>query len=258
MGYGQCSVNAGNDTTICRGASFTRTATTPVVNPNFKWYLSGNPGTTLSTTASINISPSSSGVFDYVVEVTSGSCTITDIVKITVNTLPSVSISANPNSICPGGTTTLTASGADSYTWSPSSNLSSTSGASVNTLPASSQITYSVVGLNNATNCSSSANTTINIKPAPISSFTYSPNTGCPKRKRKLFFTSTAQSNGTGNLTYSWNFGDPNSGSKNTSTDNNPEHSFIGNGFNTTGTFVVTLTVTGQNGCSSTSSQTIS
>ena len=52
------------------------------------------------------------------------------------------------------------------------------------------------------------------------------------------------QSTGIGPFTYSWNFGDPLSGSNNTSTVQNPSHQFTACGI-----YNVCLTITGSNGC---------
>lgn len=58
---------------------------------------------------------------------------------------PSLTISASNPTVCSGGTTTLTASGTSSYTWSPSAGLSSTSGSMVIASPTAATI-YSVTG----------------------------------------------------------------------------------------------------------------
>ncbi len=68
---------------------------------------------------------------------------------ITVNSLPSVSVNPPSASICSGGTgVVLTASGATTYTWIPSTGLSATSGATVTANPTANQ-TYTVVGIMN-------------------------------------------------------------------------------------------------------------
>lgn len=48
-------------------------------------------------------------------------------------------------------------------------------------------------------------------------------------------------------VSWFWNFGDPNSGSSNTSNQQNPNHQYSGGG-----TYIVTLIVTNQNGCTDT------
>jgi hypothetical protein len=57
-----------------------------------------------------------------------------------------VNVSGNLNT-CPGGSTTLTASGMSTYTWSPATGLNTTTGSVVTChLPSSSPITYTVTG----------------------------------------------------------------------------------------------------------------
>lgn len=77
-------------------------------------------------------------------------------------------------SICSGSAVTMTASGATTYSWSPATSLSSTSGASVVASPTST-ITYSVTGYSGV--CSEMENVTITVTPAPSATIAY---TGSP------------------------------------------------------------------------------
>lgn len=86
----------------------------------------------------------------------------------------------------------------------------------------------------------------------PVASFTFPP--GIPCSADAVQFTSTSTG---GNLTYLWNFGDPNSKKSNTSTLANPSHTFVGTVGNGTQTFTVTLTVTNKYGCSNTFKSTV-
>lgn len=65
-------------------------------------------------------------------------------------------------------------------------------------------------------------------------------------RNTAVTFTATT----TNDKTYSWSFGDPSSGNKNTSTQKNPSHVFVGERGQKNQKFQVTLTVTGDGGCS--------
>jgi hypothetical protein len=69
--------------------------------------------------------------------------------------------------ICPGSSTTLTASGADSYTWSPAEGLNTTTGATVVATPSVTTI-YNVVG-NKTNGCSSTKSDTVILWPFNIS-----------------------------------------------------------------------------------------
>jgi len=74
-----------------------------------------------ATSSSITVTPSSTST--YSVNISKGSCSVTDSVRVTVNQTPVPTISTT-QSICPGSTVTLSASGATTYTWVPASGLS--------------------------------------------------------------------------------------------------------------------------------------
>ena len=76
-----------------------------------------------------------------------------------------VNVSATPAGICPGGSTTLTASGGLSYTWSPSTGLSATTGASV-TATLSSSVTYTITAID-GNGCYSLTTLPVTVNPLP-------------------------------------------------------------------------------------------
>ncbi|MBX2906827.1 MAG: Ig-like domain-containing protein [Taibaiella sp.] len=86
---------------------------------------------------------------------------------VTVNALPSVSAGSGVT-ICTGSSTTLTATGATTYSWSPSTGLSSTTGASVSASPTSTT-TYTVTGTN-TNGCSNTATVTVSVNSTPPAS----------------------------------------------------------------------------------------
>ena len=101
-------------------------------------------------------------------------------IELTVNSLPSVSVTASLSSLCqPGASPSeLTASGASTYTWSPLAGLSSTTGSIVNALPLSSA-TYIVTGTD-ANGCTGTSSTSISVFSAPIlNPTTATPNSVC-------------------------------------------------------------------------------
>jgi gliding motility-associated-like protein len=103
------------------------------------------------------------------------------------------------------------------------------------------QTTTYEVELDGGGNCDGQTDQiTITVINPPNANFSISPQNQCATTP--VSFTNTTT--GCNNCTYSWNFGDPASGSNNTSTATNPTHVFqaFGNG---TQTFAVTLTVTG-------------
>ena len=78
---------------------------------------------------------------------TSPAYAYSNVVKIAINQLPVIIISPATSTIAPGSNATLTASGAITYAWSPATNLSSTTGASVVVTPvATGSATYTVTG----------------------------------------------------------------------------------------------------------------
>lgn len=72
-------------------------------------------------------------------------------------TPPTVSVTPAAVTLCSGETATLTATGADTYTWSPNTGLSGTTGSSVTAAPTAYQ-SYVITGTETATGCSNTAN----------------------------------------------------------------------------------------------------
>jgi subtilisin-like proprotein convertase family protein/F0F1-type ATP synthase assembly protein I len=122
-----------------------------------------SPSTGLSSTTGSMVTASPSATTLYTVTGTSGPCTATATVLVIVNTIPVVNVSPSA-SICSGGSTTLTAGGATTYLWSPSSGLNTTTGSSVIASP-SSTTTYTVTGTTD--NCSSSQTVTVSVTSVP-------------------------------------------------------------------------------------------
>jgi gliding motility-associated-like protein len=83
---------------------------------------------------------------------------------ITVNPLPTIIV--NNATICSGEKATLTASGANTYNWAPSTGLSSTSGTSVTASPATTTI-YTVTGTVTLTGCRNTATATVTVNQLP-------------------------------------------------------------------------------------------
>ncbi|HLF46387.1 MAG TPA: PKD domain-containing protein [Chitinophagaceae bacterium] len=72
----------------------------------------------------------------------------------------------------------------------------------------------------------------VNVKEKPAANFTFTPNNVCAGST--ISFTNTTTFSG--GVAYSWNFGDPSSGSNNYNTTSNPTHTY-----NTAGSYTVTL-----------------
>lgn len=124
-------------------------------------------------------------------------CFAEDSMTITVG--PQVSVSAGADkTICGGQSTTLSATGGNSYTWSPSIGLSCTSCANPIATPTST-VTYTVVGTNTF-GCSDAASVTVTVIPSPTVNITPGSSTFCSGGGVTLI----ANSNGT---SYSWSTG---------------------------------------------------
>ena len=104
---------------------------------------------------------SQSGVYTVTATNAEG-CSAPANVTVTVNPLPSVNISGN-TTLCAGNSTTLTATGADSYTWSTGDNTASVS--------ISAFGIYTVTGTTTA-GCSSTANVTVLVSQLPVITIT--------------------------------------------------------------------------------------
>jgi gliding motility-associated-like protein len=151
-----------NDT-ICIGDSKTLAAiVTPTdTNISFKW----NPGNI--TANSINITPLSTNT--YTVTARYPGCANRDsVIKVNVSTKPTVNAGLDTN-LCIGSSYTITAFGnvtnpyPISYSWNPSSTLSSSTALTTVATP-SNTTTYTITAVNVA-GCSSSDAITINAKP---------------------------------------------------------------------------------------------
>ena len=100
----------------------------------------------------------------YTVNASIGYCTATATLTVTVDPVPVVSVSGNAI-LCLGASTSLNASGATSYSWSPANGLSASSGASVNATPVSS-IVYTITG-STAAGCTDDTTFSITVHPVP-------------------------------------------------------------------------------------------
>lgn len=132
------------NTTLCQGQTTTLTAN------------GGNSYTWSNGSTNNNINISQSGVYTVTATNVEG-CSATAQVSVNINPLPTVTIAGN-TTICAGNSTTLTASGADTYSWSTGDN---TATVNINAFGV-----YTVTGTSSA-GCSSTANVTVLVSQAP-------------------------------------------------------------------------------------------
>lgn len=123
---------------ICSGTS---TALSASGGNRYNW--SPSTGLNNNTSSSVNASPSSPTNYTVVIS-NNGLCPDTAEVFVNVNALPTVSVNGSL-SVCNGGSTPLTAMGASTYSWLPSTGLSSTTGSVVSAGPTSAT-SYTLVG----------------------------------------------------------------------------------------------------------------
>ena len=109
-------------TAICLGSSTTLTGTG--TSANYNWATLTSPGTSIGTGASISVSPTSS--ISYIVTGTSSAtCVNKDTIAITVNQLPTVTITSANDTICSGDSIQLIGNGASTYLWYALGNATS-------------------------------------------------------------------------------------------------------------------------------------
>jgi len=120
--------------------------------------LSDTSGDTIIATPTITTTYTVTGT-------TSGCVSPTDTFVVAVDTMPVISIDPPSAGFCQGANTTFIASGAPSYTWSPATGLSATTGDTVVANP-SVNTTYTVTGIN--IGCASIPDTiTVTVAQAP-------------------------------------------------------------------------------------------
>ena len=185
-------------TNICAGEIVNFDATGATTGGGFIWSLSGG---TASNTNSLTPSViyNTPGSYQAILTVAGGGCNniAYDTVNITVNATPVISISAGDNPVCLGSSTMLTASGADTYSWAPSTGLNTTSGSSVTATPASTT-TYTVVGtIGGCTNSSS-----LELQVANVTASHVSANVSCHGGSNGT--ATVTPTGGTAPYTYSW------------------------------------------------------
>jgi gliding motility-associated-like protein len=171
------SISASGSTTFCQGSSVTLTAS------------GGNSYSWSTGSSSSSITANSAGTYTVTVSNNCGSQTATQV--ITVNPLPTASISANgPTTICSGSSVTLNASGIGSYLWS--------TGETTNSITVSTAGTYTLTSTNGCG--SQQATQTVTIDPLPTATISSSGNTTFCQGNSVILTAS-------GGDTYSWNTG---------------------------------------------------
>ncbi|CAN5338658.1 hypothetical protein BH09BAC5_BH09BAC5_06690 [soil metagenome] len=206
-----------SSTSICVGNSTTLTGSGA---STYSWM----PGSLSGT--SVSVSPVTTTTYT-VTGTSAAGCTSTATRLITVSPSPTVTTTTTNATICNGSSTTITASGATSYTWMPGSLI----GATVSVSPTTTT-TYTVTGTTGS--CTGTATRTITVNPSPTVTTTTTNATICSGNSTNM----TAS----GATSYNWM---PGNLSGNTVT------------VTPATTTTYTVTGTGANGCTSTATRTI-
>ncbi len=192
---------------------------TIVTTPPGAGFTSTNPGLVNGV---ITPSVSNSGVTNFLCSLMPGTCVGAVSGSFTVNALPILNVSGN-TVICSGQSTTLSASGANSYTWNSSNNLGN-----IAISPTATSV-YTLSGSDGVTLCTDTKTIQVMVNPVPIVSI--SGNTNICEGESTSLIASGA------NFSYNW------------SNNVNAASNFI------TPTVTTVYTVTGNNisGCSNSS-----
>ena len=140
------SAITGNNS-VCPNATGVSYSVTNTPGSTYVWMISGGTPAASSTTNSITVNWGAIGTGNVsVVETNNFGCVgIAVNLPVTINALPTITVNPASATISYGGSVSLTASGASTYIWSPSTGLNTTTGATVTASPSAST-TYTVTG----------------------------------------------------------------------------------------------------------------
>jgi gliding motility-associated-like protein len=215
-----------NSTIGCGGNSSTVTLNATSSSTNFtQTWLPGS-----ATTSTLDVT--TAGIYTLVVVDAVSGCSVTTEYTVSGSSTPPQNVDAGTNTSIPCGTPTVALNGTTTstnvvtYDWSGPNSGSIVSGNTTSNPIVMDAGVYTLTVTDVASGCSATA--TINVSAANVvASFTANPTSGISPLD--VSFTDGSS----GATAYSWNFGD-----SNTSTSQNPNHTF------TTGTYTVILTVT--------------
>ena len=222
-----CSTNAVSSVSVNPKPNVSSTTTNSVICGGGATTLNGTGANTYTWTGGISdgvaFTPTATATYTVIGTNAVTGCTNSAVRTITVTPTPTVNTSATNSVICLGGSTTLSGSGASTYTWS---------GGISNGVAFSPTTTTSYTVTGAASGCTNTAVRTITVNPLPTVGSTVGSATLCNGSSTTL--------NGTGATTYTWTGG-------------------VSNGVAFSPTTTTTYTVTGAdaNGCVNTSVRTI-
>jgi gliding motility-associated-like protein len=231
------TVNAGNDISVCASGATVQLVGSPTGGT---WSGTGVNSTGLYTPAA----SAGSATLTYTIPA-AGSCpSLSDQLVVTINPKPTITVAPLAPAICNGNAVSLTASSSiasSTFSWSPATGLSSTSGATVSASPTATT-TYTVTGTAPTTGCSNTANIPVTVNPNPTVSVP-TPSAICAGSSTTLTATGAG---GLGPYSYSWS---PATGLSSTTIASVSANPSI--------TTTYTVTVTDSRGCTGTNTVTV-
>lgn len=175
-----CSGLPSAGTAVAASGAFCSTGSTTVTlsggtaggGISYQWYSSASPSLPGAAIPGATLASHTTGILTdttyYWCEThcsISGLSAISAMGSVFVHPLPVVA--ATPGNVCAGGPgAVLTASGADTYTWTPGTGLTATTGAAVTAMPAA-PVVYTITGVNTATGCANTATAPVSYNLAP-------------------------------------------------------------------------------------------
>lgn len=229
----------------------------------YNWFLNnGQFDVTSGLTAPTGSSISAVGTYNYmlVAHNTAPNCTDTAYVTVTIFPLPVAAFTFTPNNQCAGlpvnftNTSTGTVAGT-TYLWNFGDAATSTAASPSHTYAAGG--TYNVtLTVTNFTGCTSTFNLTVTALAIPLVAISgddgdgdtqYCLLPGDPATTDIVQFSNTT----TGAVSYTWNFGDA------TPLFTTASNATFPHTYTTYGTYIVTMTATGPNGCTATATLTV-
>jgi len=228
------TITASGNSPICAGTSATLSA---VGATSYTW----NPGNLIGTP--VVVSPESTTV--YTVTGSSGLCTDSKTISITVNNSPTLTVVSSPTVLCSAGgnSATLTANGAVSYTWNPGAVVSSST-----VITPTITSTYSVTGTN-ALGCASTTTVSFSVTPTPTLITSSSSTSICAGSSVTL--------NAVGASSYTWNPGALTGGTITVNPASNTIYTVTGSNGNCTSTATIAIVVNANPTITASSSPTL-
>jgi gliding motility-associated-like protein len=161
---------------ICSLSDTSLTVVDTGIGMNFQWEVNTGSGFTPvtnsatyagATTPTLHISGATASMNSYTYYCAIGNgMAASDTVKLTVNAAPLVTATSSPSEVCKGGSITLSAAGATTYSWLPSAAVVCNTCSATTSSPSTS-VTYSVTGTDSV-GCIGNSTASVKVDTLPI------------------------------------------------------------------------------------------